>query len=288
MARPADEELYKKAKQEVDMSYKKPSAYRSMAYTRTYLKAFREKYGEKKKPYAGEKPGNLEKWRDENWVDIKSFVADPKNPTACGNEPIKKGEYPLCMPIKKAARYSKEELVLLLDRKAELGKRRLVKDAYLRDLLEPEDTPPERVYKERYITDKKLKMPEPLSKARAEKILKAPPIAKEAGIKIPKEAPAPRQPKAEPVPRETKPTGRPKKSEEDRRASVIAYEEKRKAARAEAAAIRAEAKRQLQANKPAKVPRVRALRESEAKPKAEAKPQFEVKRITEPITIDFN
>jgi hypothetical protein len=250
------------------------------------LKAFREKYGEKKKPYAGEKPGNLEKWRDENWVDIKSFVADPKNPTACGNEPIKKGEYPLCMPIKKAARYSKEELVLLLDRKAELGKRRLVKDAYLRDLLEPEDTPPERVYKERYIKDKKLKLPEPLPKARAEKILKAPPIAKEAGIKIPKEAPQPK-PKAEPVPREPKPTGRPKKSEEDRRASVLAYEEKRKAARAEAAAIRADAKAQLVANKPAKVTRPRPLRESEAKPKA-SKPTLEVQRMTGPITIDFN
>lgn len=279
MARPADEALYRKIKAEVNETYTKPSAYRSMAYTRFYIKAFKEKYGNTKKPYAGEKPGNLEKWRDEKWIDIKSFVEDPKNPTACGNEPYKKGEYPLCMPIKKAARYSKPELQLLLDRKAELKNRRLVKDAYLRDVLQPDETPPERIYKQKYIKDKKLKLPEPLPEKKAEKILDAPPIAKEAGIKLPKEKPTP-------APKEQRVMGRPRKTEEEKQAARQTYEEARKAKRAEAALVRAEAK----AEKPPKEPRIRALRERKIKPRGEAKTTAFINRVIPegPITVSFD
>ena len=177
MAEPSDQELYNKSKGEVDKNYDKPSAYRSMAYTRTYLKNYREKYGDDKKAYKGKNPGELKTWRKEKWIDVKSFVKDPSNPTACGNAPIKKGEYPLCMPVSQAQKYSKSELGLLIQRKNQIGKRRLVKDAFLRDILEPEKITPIREYKDKYVKEKQNKLPEPLPKAQAEKILKEKPLA---------------------------------------------------------------------------------------------------------------
>jgi hypothetical protein len=132
MATPNDQELYDKSKQEVNKSYDKPSAYRSMAYTRTYLKNYREKYGDDKNAYSGKNPENLKKWRKENWVDVKSFLQNPKNPIDCGNAEIKKGEYPFCMPLSDVRRYNKNELALLLKRKNEIGKRTLNKDDFLK------------------------------------------------------------------------------------------------------------------------------------------------------------
>jgi hypothetical protein len=176
MAEPSDMDLYNKSKEEVNKNYDKPSAYRSMAYTRTYLKNYREKYGNDKKAYKGKNPENLKTWRKEKWVDVKSVLKDPKNPTACGNAPIKKGEYPLCMPEKQLAKYSESELSLLVQRKNQIGKRRLVKDAFLRDILEPEKITPIREYKDKYVKDKKAKLPEPLPKEQADKILKEKPV----------------------------------------------------------------------------------------------------------------
>jgi hypothetical protein len=194
MAEPSDQELYNKTKREVDKNYDKPSAYRSMAYTRTYLKNYREKYGDDKKAYTGKNPEELKTWRKEKWVDVKSVLKDPKNPTACGNAPIKKGEYPLCMPEKQLAKYSKSELGLLVQRKNQIGKRRLVKDSFLRDVLEPEKITPIREYKDKYIKEPKNKLPEPLPKAQAEKILKEKPIKIEKEVKE-KEPKQPRQPR---------------------------------------------------------------------------------------------
>jgi hypothetical protein len=173
MAEPSDVALYNSSKTEVDKSYDKPSAYRSMAYTRTYLKNYREKYGDDKKAYTGskEQSGELRKWRREKWIDVRSFVENPKKAVACGNAVIKKGEYPLCMPISKANQYNKSELLLLIQRKNQLGKRRLVRDAFLRDVLEPEKITPIRKYKDKYVKQEKFKLPEPLPKAEAKKIL---------------------------------------------------------------------------------------------------------------------
>jgi hypothetical protein len=191
-ADPSDVALYNKSKDEVDKNYDKPSAYRSMAYTRTYLKNYREKYGDDKNAYKGKNPEELKTWRKEKWVDVKSVLKDPKNPIVCGNAPIKAGEYPLCMPEKQLAKYSKSELGLLVQRKNQIGKRRLVKDAYLRDLLEPEKITPIREYKDKYVKEKKHKLPEPLPKDEAQKILEEKPI-KVAKVVLPK-APKPVKP----------------------------------------------------------------------------------------------
>lgn len=256
MAEPVDPALYRKMKDEVDKSYKKPSAYRSMAYQRFYLKAFAEKYGSNKSAFKGKNPENLNNWRKEKWIDVKSYVADPKNPTACGNEPVKKGEYPLCMPEKDAAKYSEGELKLLVKRKSEIGNKRLVKDAYLRDVLEPEKTPAIRKYKEKYIKDKKMKI-KPLPANVAQKILDEPTIAEELKIKVPKEkkikevkAPKVKEPKPqvitiptveEPVVEKPKRgRGRPKLSAEQLAANKAAAQEKRKVDRQKASALFAE------------------------------------------------
>ena len=132
MAEPTDTVLYNKSKEEVNKSYDKPSAYRSMAYTKTYLKKFREKYGDDKKAYTGKNPEGLKRWRREKWIDVKSVLKDPKNPVACGNAPIKSGEYPLCMPVRQLAKYNESELRTLVRRKNELGRKTLVKENALR------------------------------------------------------------------------------------------------------------------------------------------------------------
>ena len=189
MTEPSDVALYNKSKEEVNKNYDKPSAYRSMAYARTYLKNYREKYGDDKKAYKGKNPEELKTWRKEKWVDVKSVLKDPKNPIACGNAPIKEGEYPLCMPEKQLAKYSKSELSLLVQRKNQIGKRRLVKDAFLRDILEPEKITPIREYKDKYVKEKKNKLPEPLPKEQAEKILKEKPIKIAKEPKVEQEKP---------------------------------------------------------------------------------------------------
>jgi len=254
MAEPIDPILYRKMKDEVDKSYKKPSAYRSMAYQRFYLKAFAEKYGADKSAFKGKNPKKLGNWRKEKWVDVKTLIADPKNPVACGNAPVGKDEYPLCMPIKEAAKYSEGELKLLVKRKSEIKEKRLVKDAYLRDVLRPEETPAIRKYKEKYITDKKMKV-KPLPANVAEKILAEPPLAQELKIKVPKEPKAPKvkEPKApkvkepkpqvitlptvdEPVVKPRRGRGRPKLSAEQLAANKAAAQAKRKEDRQKASA----------------------------------------------------
>jgi hypothetical protein len=134
MSKPTDEILYNEAKNKVDEIYDKPSAYRSMAYTRFYLRAFRDKYGKDSNAYSGNKPGELQKWRNDKWIDVRSFLDNPKDPRACGSVDYPKDEYPYCMPISKARSYSHQQLLALLHRKEELGKKRLVREPYLRDL----------------------------------------------------------------------------------------------------------------------------------------------------------
>jgi hypothetical protein len=201
-----------------------------MAYTRFYLKAYKDKYGDTKGAYKGKKPGELKQWRREQWIDVKSYIEDPKNPTACGNEPYnEKKEYPLCMPIQEAAKYSKGELGLLVKRKSELGSKRLVKDAYLRDVLRPDEIPKSRIYKQKYAKDKMERIPKPLPEAQAKKILKEKPV----GITKMENEPAETVQKVEVpvVEKEKRPRGRPRLSDEQRETNKQASLQRRKEAR---------------------------------------------------------
>lgn len=263
MSVPTDDKLYEKVKKEVDKTYTKPSAYRSMAYTRFYLKEYKDKYGSTKGAYRGKKVKELNQWREEKWVDIKSYLKDPTNPTACGNEPYEKGEYPLCMPKTQAAKYSKGELELLVKRKAELGQKRLVKDAYLRDVLKPEEIPKSRIYKTKYTGEK---LPKPVAPAKAEKILKEQPIGK--SIKKKKMQEETVQEVTIPTTEVKRPRGRPKLSAEQLAINKQASLQRRK-----------EARQKIKEVNQAKREEERKLKEEE---KARAKAEAEQNRLLKP------
>jgi hypothetical protein len=243
MTEPTDKALYDKIVAEVNKSYKKPSAYRSMGYAKYYKKAFEEKYGSKKSAYKGKNPEELKTWRKEKWVDVKSVLKDPKNPTACGNEPVAKGEYPLCMKEKDLGKYTKGELELLRERKNKLGKKRLVKEAYLRDVLEPEKTPATRVYKQKYVP-KKEKI-EPIPEKEAIKILNEKPIREKRIREKVQRVTIPTTEDLKPA----KPRGRPKLSAEQLQANKQATLERRRIARQEVKKVNAEKRTQEKAQR---------------------------------------
>ena len=238
MAEPTDERLYNETKKHVDGIYDKPSAYRSMAYTRFYLRAFREKYGNDKKAYTGKKPGDLARWRKEKWVDIRSYLDTPSDPKACGNVKNAKGEYPLCMPEKKAETYSKGELNALLNRKAELGKSRLVKEPYLRDLGVGKQTKERQARIGRVLPKRKVRaLSEGREKPETKKIRAASEEreAKQEEAKRPRGRPRVEKVEVAPVPKgEPKPRGRPRtrivKSAEEKAEDKKKRIEERKAA----------------------------------------------------------
>ena len=264
MTEPTDKALYDKVVAEVNKSYKKPSAYRSMGYTKYYQKAFEEKYGDKKAAYKGKNPGELKTWRKEKWVDVKSVLRDPKNPTACGNEPIAKGEYPLCMKEKELGKYSKGELGLLVKRKNEIGKKRLVKDAFLRDVLEPEKTPATRVYKQKYVKDKKMKIPDPVPEKEAAKILRQAPVRR-VREKVQKVTVPTFETEAETEKAVVKPPakrGRPKLSAEQLAANKQATLERRKAARQTVKEQNASRRQEEKANRNAQKEQARLEKEA--------------------------
>jgi hypothetical protein len=70
--------LYKKAKAIVYPRYKRPSAYRSMALQKEYIKL-----GGK---YSGEKKYSLSAWRKEEWVSMKDYLKGKK--VICGDDKI--------------------------------------------------------------------------------------------------------------------------------------------------------------------------------------------------------
>jgi hypothetical protein len=159
-------------------------------------------------------------------------------------------------------------------------------------VLEPEKTPAIRKYKEKYITDKKMKV-KPLPANVAEKILEEPPIAKELKIKVTKEKKAPKakEPK-EPKPQEiTIPTveepvvekpkrgrGRPKLSPEQLAMNKLAAQAKRKEDRQKASAKFADDRRAIKEAKAAERQRLK----EEAKANA---PQREVVP-RKPVPVD--
>ena len=226
MSVPVDEKLYNETKKKVDSIYDKPSAYRSMAYTRFYLRAFREKYGEKKQAYKGKKPGDLEKWRREKWIDIRSFLDTPEDPKPCGGIEYGKKEYPLCMPERKAKRYSKAELSALLYRKSELGKTRLVKEPFLRDLYgEP--------IKE--VPVKEIKSLEPPKQLKEKKVVEKSNI-KTVTRKLEKDQVKPEREQTkieEKIQIEKRPIGRPKKEKTAEQLALLERREQRRQRRIE-------------------------------------------------------
>ena len=98
--KPKDPVLYAQAMDYADAIYDRPSAYKSMAIQKQYMKLYREKYGDRDAYTGPKRERDLEKWRREKWTDVESFLEG--NPRPCG-EPPKPGErkrLPACRPIK--------------------------------------------------------------------------------------------------------------------------------------------------------------------------------------------
>lgn len=77
--KPTDQELYDKIKKKVYKDIPKHSAYRSGILVKKYKEAFKKKYGDKKKPYTGNKSkGTLSRWFKENWRNQRGEVGYKK------------------------------------------------------------------------------------------------------------------------------------------------------------------------------------------------------------------
>jgi len=87
MDRIINKDLYKKAKKEADLKYKRDGAYKSMFISKRY-----KELGGK---YKGAKTNNLSKWRNEEWVSVEDYLKGKRIP--CGSDKIGKN---ICRPLK--------------------------------------------------------------------------------------------------------------------------------------------------------------------------------------------
>ena len=115
-----DKKLYEKVKKMADEKYKKNSAYKSMYIIDKY-----EKAGGKLK---GKRNNNLDRWRDERWVNLTGVALGKtklKDAPECGIKDKNQGKNPsICRPsintnkqkqIKLASDFNKKQLKKALD-----------------------------------------------------------------------------------------------------------------------------------------------------------------------------
>ncbi len=87
-----NKKLYQKAKETVYPRYKRPSAYRSMALQKEYMRLGGKYKGEKKEA----KMSKLERWRKEKWVSVKDYLNGKT--VNCGDDEIGNNA---CRPTKR-------------------------------------------------------------------------------------------------------------------------------------------------------------------------------------------
>jgi hypothetical protein len=124
--KPLDEPLYNKIKEDVYKEYPKHSLYRSALIVRRY----KEQGGEYDTKTPPEDSG-IRKWLKEKWIDIPSYIDDKVK--QCGSVDTEKlyGVYPLCMPLIRAKKFSKDELKKLVKEKDELKQKHIkIKEQY--------------------------------------------------------------------------------------------------------------------------------------------------------------
>lgn len=123
---PLNKPLYNKIKDEVYKEYPKHSFYRSALIVRRY----KEQGGEYDTKTPPEDSG-IRKWLREKWIDIPSYIDDKVK--QCGSVDTEKlyGVYPLCMPLIRAKKFSKDELKKLVKEKDELKQKHIkIKEQY--------------------------------------------------------------------------------------------------------------------------------------------------------------
>ena len=111
-----DMKIYNKAKKEADKIYKRHSAYKSMF--------IQKKYQELGGRYSGERKKGLDRWRKEEWIQVKPYLQSGKI-IACGS--IRRNK--VCRPLKRVNKstpitigellkiHSKQDLLKLANKK---------------------------------------------------------------------------------------------------------------------------------------------------------------------------
>ena len=97
MSEPRDSKLYEQAKQWADEHYKTHSAYKSMAIQRKYNELYSEIHNIGN-PYIGKAKRDLQKWRNEQWIDVEDYLKG--RITKCGSKPYDASKnYVACRPL---------------------------------------------------------------------------------------------------------------------------------------------------------------------------------------------
>jgi len=92
MSKPLNKQLYQKAKDMADDKFEsKTGAFKSMYIVK--------KYKEMGGKYSGHKTSQLERWRNEGWIDLNQ-PNDKGGYYPCGHKNTQNDKYPLCRPSK--------------------------------------------------------------------------------------------------------------------------------------------------------------------------------------------
>ncbi len=115
---PTDPKLYDRVKQEIYAKNPKHSLYRSAQI----VKEYKRRGGEYKNPK--KKDSGIDKWMDENWVSANDYIRGDIE--KCGNNNARDyNEYPLCFPLDRIKKFTKNELEDLIKEKTKLKEKHI-------------------------------------------------------------------------------------------------------------------------------------------------------------------
>ena len=119
-AKPADNKLYNKIKDEVYKKNPKHSLYRSALIQKIY-QSEGGKYINDKMPKM-----NIKKWFKQDWISLNDYLRGDIVPCGNSNTEDKFNEYPLCRPLKIAEKLSKGDIKKMIKEKNELKEKPLL------------------------------------------------------------------------------------------------------------------------------------------------------------------
>lgn len=117
-AKPINQELYNKIKDEVYKKYPKHSLFRSALIVKKYLKEGGKYEGK-------ENQMNIKKWFKQNWISANDYLRDKTVKCGEANTQEDYNEYPLCRPKAILDKLTKPEIKKMVDEKNKIGKKQL-------------------------------------------------------------------------------------------------------------------------------------------------------------------
>lgn len=117
-AKPVNQELYSKIKDEVYKKYPKHSLFRSALLVKKYLDQGGKYHGK-------ENQMNIKKWFKQNWLSANDYLRDKIVKCGEANTQEEYDEYPLCRPKAILDKLTKPEIKKMVDEKNKIGKKQL-------------------------------------------------------------------------------------------------------------------------------------------------------------------